>query len=203
MTPLLWPPAKRSHDKLVPVLHGSERRLFCVYLISPAPDYRIVKVGYTGDMSQRLSQLSGLSVMRGSGCSMHVFGTLWFQYADQAKAVEAAAHKLLASRRCRPGGEWFDVPVPLAYEAMLLAAKKVDAPYLDYERYVAVCCWRKDLPLDRRIARGTSRKEVRAVTRRLVEAVQLAAAVHGIALPKHRAAEIMLARETEKKILFR
>ncbi len=198
LKPLSWPPNRRSNDKFVPVLRDSERRLFCVYLVSPLPDYRRVKIGHTDNLSKRLGSLRGLTAMHQQGFALDLFGTLWFQHKDEARAVEVATHKLLAARRCRGG--WFEVPVPLAYNAMLIAAKKLDAPYLDYGRYIACCRWRRDLPPERRIAHERSKRELKAVTRRMVEAMQLAAAVHGIRVPRsYRATAGILLSGTQEK----
>ncbi len=153
--------------------------MYCVYLMAPAPEGPC-QIGFTCGLSQALGRTSGLATMQRVGYQVDLFGTLWFQYADQALAVTEAAHRALASRRGK--GLWFDMPANRAYAAMLAAAEQVGAPYLDYEGYVDACRWRSELPLDRRLA--VTRREVRAVGVRLAEAAELAAAAHGIFFSK-------------------
>ncbi len=171
MMPLPWPPARRSNDKLVPVLKGSERRLTCVYLVSPRPDYAACQIGIG---HPHLGRLAGLATMQGRGYAVDLFGTLWFQYAQDAQAVV----KSVIGRLRGGEGAWFAVPVSEAYGAMVAAARDVGASCLDYEGYCAACQWRSELPLDRRLA--VTRREVRAVGQRMVDAAELAAAAHGI-----------------------
>src|SRR5262249_23938221 len=145
LKPVDWPVLWQPGDKYVPVINGNEVRLYSVYVIAPYPKCEPSKVGYTTELAKRLralrhTYLYGAEIDERNDNRIELFWAARFHDQNVAQRVEAGAHEILrkAKKQLIRGSnqtEWFTVRPEWARQAILVAAKKIDADLIGHEDY--------------------------------------------------------------------